>query len=314
MAPTNMNVRQAQVIDPILTTQARGYTNAAAIFPMLFPLADIPVRSMKVVKFGKDDFRLMNTRRAPGANVKTITYGFESEPIALVQDALDAVVPREVSEGAAAVPGVDMASRSVNLVLNIIDLGHEKAAADLAKNAANYGAASKVALAGADKWSDDASDPAQVVEDAKLTVAARIGREPNTLTLGRDVFARLRRHPKVLEQFKYTGRESVSAEMLAAYFDIERVVVGRAVYLPEDASDATPAEFIWGGVAQLSYVNTDGSYLSPSFGYSYRLQGYPIVEQPQWARERRSWLYGVTQERAPVITGADAGFLIQNPL
>ena len=313
MAPNNLNLNQAQVIDPILTTQARGYINAATIFAALFPQVPVPQRAMKVLKFGKESFRIMNTRRAPGASTKVVTYGFESDPIALVQDALNAIVPREIAQ-AAQLPGVDMESKSINMVLNVVDLGHEKLAADLATNPANYAPGNTLAVAGTDKWTDPNSDPFTQVEDGKLTVAAKIGVEPNTLVIGREVFGALRKHPKIKDQFKYTGRESVTVEMLAAYFDIEQVVVGRAVYLPTDAPDDTPANFIWGNAAMLSYVNRDGTYMAPSYGYTYRLDGYPIVEQPYWDNDRKSWIYGVTQERAPVVTGMDAGFLIENPI
>lgn len=314
MAPTNMTVRQAQVIDPILTTQARGYVNAEAIFPALFPVVDIPVRSMRAIRFGRQDFRLMNTRRAPGTATRTVTYGYESDPVALVQDALNASVPREIMEAAAAVPNVDMASRAVNLTQNVIDLGHEKLSAQLATTPGNFAAGNTAALTGSDKWSDPSSDPFAVVEAGKMTVAAKIGREPNVLALGRNVFGALRKNQKIKDQFKYTGRESVTAEMLAAYFDVPKVVVGRQVYLAEDAADDAAAQFVWQDAAVLAYVNTDGTFLSPSFGYSYRLSGYPLVEEPYFDRATKSWLYGVTQERAPVVTGSDAGFLIQNPV
>lgn len=65
MAP--LNTRTAAVIDPILSTHARGYRNMEFIGHLLFPRVSIPNRSMRVIKFGKEAFRKMNTRRAPGA-------------------------------------------------------------------------------------------------------------------------------------------------------------------------------------------------------------------------------------------------------
>lgn len=308
-----INTRQAQVIEPILTAHARGYTNPEAMYPELFPRVTIPQRSMRVLKFGKEDFRIMNTRRAPGGNVKRVTYGFSDEPVTLVQDALDAVVPREVQE-AADLPGVDVATGAVNMVLNVVDLGHEVAARNLALDANKYAASNKQALSGSDKWSDPTADMFEQIEDAKLAVAKRIGREPNTLFLGRDVFGAAKKNAKLKDQFKYTGSESVSVEMLAKYFDVERVVVGRAGFLAEDAPETADIEFVWAGACLLAFVNRSGSYLSPGFGYTYELSGYPIVEQPEWDKSIRSWTYGTTTERAPQLTGADAGFLFTGVL
>jgi hypothetical protein len=48
----------------------------------------------------------------------------------------------------------------------------------------------------------------------------------------------------------------------------------------------------------------------PTFGYSYRLTGYPLVEQPYLDRNSKSWVYPITDEVVPVIAGATAGYLI----
>lgn len=149
MAP--LNTRTAAVIDPILSTHARGYRNLEFISHLLFPRVSIPVRSMRVVKFGKESFRMLNARRAPGADKKRVQYGYASDPVALVQDALEGVVPIEHQEEAAAVPGIDLGQGAVNMVLDIIDLGHEYEAAQLARAPASYGAGNRLALTGADR-------------------------------------------------------------------------------------------------------------------------------------------------------------------
>lgn len=314
MAPQNMNLGQARVIDPILTTQVRGYTNAQFIFPAIYPYANIPVRGMKIIRFDQRAFRTENTRRAPGAPTPAITFGFESDPVALNQDALDAVVPREVQEEASAVPGIDMGAKAVQLVMDKIDLGHELACAKLAMDPANYPSAQKLALSGSDKFSDPASDPLQIVKDMKSTVAKRIGRQPNTGVMALDVLNALTNNQKIRDQFKYTSGESITVEMIARYLQLEKIVVGEAIYLPEGAADGA-GQFIWGGGGfLLAYVDRGGSYLAPSYGYTYRLNGYPIVEVPYWDRSRKSWIYGVTQERQPVAAMPDAAQLIYSVL
>lgn len=41
------------------------------------------------------------------------------------------------------------------------------------------------------------------------------------------------------------------------------------------------------------------------------LRGHPFVEPARWEGSKRSWVYGVTYERAPVLTGIASGFLFQ---
>ncbi len=324
MAPQNMNLGQARVIDPVLTTQARGYTNAEFIFQELFPIADIPVRGMKVIRFDQRAFRREKTRRAPGSSTQSITVGYEAEPVNIVQDALNAKVPRETQEEASAIPGIDLSAHAVELVLEKIDLGYEIDCAALAMTPANYPSGQKTALSGSDKFSDPTSDPLQTVKDLKSKVAKRIGRQPNTMVIALDIFNALTNNQKVKDQFKYTSGDSITVDMLARYLQIEKIVVGEAIYVPEGAADGA-GQFIWGGgSALLAYVNRGGSagvpkksnsYLKPSFGYSYRLSGYPIVEAPFWdGKDSKSWIYGVTQERQSIVAMPDAGELIYNAL
>ncbi|HEY9212067.1 MAG TPA: hypothetical protein VIQ29_04340 [Ancylobacter sp.] len=306
-----MNSRQAQVIDPILSTQARGYTNQEFIGHRILPFADIPNRSMKVIKFGKDAFRrYLNTRRAPGAATQRVQFGYASDPVSLRQEALEALVPDEIGGDAARVPGIDLASVSINAVQDIIALGREVEVASIVRNPALYDGNHKVALAGSDKFSDPDSDPAAIIREGRESVRRSIGRYPNVLAIAPSVFNVLSDHPKIKERFKYTSSESITEAMLAKYFDLDEVIVGKAVALAEGAADTDQADDVWGDDALLFY-RAGTSFLVPSFGFIYRLKGYPLVEQPYYERPVKSWVYPLTEEYRPYVTGAEGGFLIQ---
>lgn len=307
-----MNSRQAQVIDPILSTQSRGYSNPEFIGTRLLPFADLPDRSMKVIRFGKDSFRrYVDTRRAPGAPVKRLQFGYESDPVSLKQEAVEAVVPDEISQGAR-VPGIDLATTSISTAQDVIALGREVEIATLVRDASKYDNNHKITLAGSDKWTDPDSDPAGDVKAGREAVRRSIGRYPNVLTLGPDVFNAASDHPKVKDRFKYTSSESVTAMMLARYFDVEEVLVGKAVALPDTAADTALADDVWGKDALLTYRPAGSNLLVPAFGYTYRLVGYPLVEQPYYERPVKSWIYPLTEEFRPYVTGAEGGFLIKD--
>lgn len=310
MAP--VNTRTAAVIDPILSTHARGYRNSEFIAGALFPRVSVPNRSMRVLKFGKEAFRTMNTRRAPGADKKRVQYGYASDPISLVQDALEGVVPIEHQEEAMSVPGVDLGQGAVQMVLDVVDLGLELDCATMARNAASYSASNKVTLTTTARWTQSASTPEADVDAGKEAIRRFIGRYPNTLVLGPNGFNALKRHAAVKDRFKYTGRDSVTAEMLAAFFDVKKVVVGKGVYLPDTAADTAQATDIWGDDAILAYVPEGDNFQVPSYGYTYELKGYPQVEAPYFERSNDSWIYPTKTERRPYITGADAAFLFVN--
>lgn len=307
-----LNQRTAAVIDPILSTHARGYRNSTFISPVLFPRVSIPNRSMLTIKFGKEAFRKLNTRRAPGSQTKRVQYGYAADPVALVQDSLEGVVPTEHQQEAEKVPGIDLGAGAINMVLDVLDLNLEIESATIARNPASYDGNHKLALAGADRWTEAASDPKADMDEAKEVIRRSIGRYPNTLALGPNAGNALQNHPKIKEQFKYTSKDSITLDMLAAYFDLKKVVKGAAVFLPEQATDADLANDVWGDDAILSYVPEAGdNFQVPSYAYTYELMGYPQVEQPYYDRPTKSWIYPTTVERRPILTGAEGGFLFQ---
>ncbi|SOE00667.1 major capsid protein [Caenispirillum bisanense] len=312
MSNSQMNTAQARVIDPILSNHARGYTNAEHVGHTLFPNVPIPQRGIRRLEFGKEAFRAQNTRRAPGGATKRIQFGYEGKPVALEQHSLEGKVAWEHMEDASRVPGIDLATGAVNLVLDVMALGREIQQAGAARNPANYDANHKLVLAGADKWSDGASKPVQDVNDAKEAIRSTAGRYPNTMVIGPKVFLDLKVHPAVIEQFKYTGKDSITVDMLARYFDVERLEVGKAVFLPENAGDDDAFTDVWGNDVVLAWVPTAGAnWQTPSYGYTYHLAGHPFVEKPYDERNAKSWFYPVTDEHSVELVGADAGFLIQ---
>jgi len=308
-----LNQRTAGVIDPILSTHARGYRNLSFIAQLLFPRVTIPNRSMRVIRFGKESFRMVDTRRAHGADKKRVQYGYASDPVSLVQDALEAVVPIEHQEEAMSIPGINLGANAIDMVLDVVDLGLEFDCAKMARDPANYGANNKLALTGADRWSDPASDPKGDMDAAKEQIRRMIGRYPNTLELGPTAKTALSNHPAIKEQFKYTSKDSITIEMLAAYFEVEKVIVGKAVFLPETAGDDDAASDVWGDDAILAYVPMTGdNFRVPSFDYTYELNGFPQVNQPYWENSNDSWIYPTKVERRPYLVGAEGGFLFQN--
>lgn len=302
----------ARIVDPVLSSVAQGYQNNEMVAQHLFPVVPVDQRGGKIIQFNREDFRLYNTGRTPGSNTKRVSYGYLGASYALEPHSLEGLVPFELMQEANAVPGIDMGRVAVLKTQNIIQLRNEKASADIARNTNNYAASNKVTLAGTSQWSDysGTSNPTKDIETAKEAVRASTGKRPNTVTLSPKAFAAAKQHPFILDRIKYTGRDSVTAEMLANLWDVKRVVVGDAIY--EDATGALTD--VWGKDVVVAYTElgslADGGL--PSYGYTYRLRGNPLVEMPYQDRNAKSWIYPVTDELSPVLAAALAGYLITN--
>ena len=310
MSPLNTN--SARVVDPILSGIAQGYIHAQRVGHTLFPAIDVLQRGGTVIEFGRESFLNYKSRRAPGADAINIQFGYEGKPYSLSQFSLDAPIPREHMEEALTVPGIDLGKRAVNTAMDSLTLTLEIEQAELAGNPDSYPASNKLTLAGTAKWSNADSDPIGDIDAAKDHVRTTCGVEPNRMVIGNTGFRALKRHPKITERFKYTTAESITAKMLAGIFDLDELNVGKATYVENLDANSVFKE-AWGNFACMAYVPTQDAALDqPSFGYTYTLKGHPFVEPPRWEGRNRSWVYGVTYERRPVLTGMAAGFLFQN--
>jgi len=305
-----MSNASARVVDPILTTVAQGYRNSELVFPVLFPVVRVDQRGGKIIQFGREDFRLYSTARAPGAATKRLEVGYSGEPFSLNDYSLEGTVPFESMQEAGAVPDIDLGKIAVMKAQNIIQLGNEVMAATLATTAGSYQAANRVTLAGTAQWSDysGTSDPSRDIQTAIEAVRTAVGKRPNTVVLGPKVWSALKQHPRIIDRIKYTGRDSITLDMLATLWDVKRVVVGDAIY--ED--DAGVIRDVWGKSVVVAFTNVSGLNDGglPSYGYTYRLRNYPLVEVPYQDRNAKSWIYPVTDSLAPVAASINAGYLI----
>jgi len=301
--------KEIQIINPILTSVVQGYRDAALVGEALFPRVTVTTTGGQVLEFGKESFKEYYTKRAPGSNVKRISFGYLGKPYSLENHALEAPVPRESQRDAEAVPHIDLGKRASELVMQVHLRALEIAQAAIATNPDNYDDDHKVTLTGGAKWTNDGSDPKKDIEDAKEAIRSTVGIRPNVLLLSARAYSALKDHPKLIERYKFTTHETITTNMLTALFEVPKIVVGEAVYANEkdDFSD------IWGNNAILAYVPTSpSSNGEPSYGYTYTMEGHPLVEEPYYENNVRSWVYGVSFERVPVLSGMSSGFLIQN--
>ncbi len=126
-------------------------------------------------------------------------------------------------------------------------------------------------------WSDVTnSDPIEDIETGKEAILSVTGQMANTLVLGYQVFRKLKNHPDVIDRIKYTtgvtGR-TVTPELLAAMFDVDRVLVARAIKATNNEGETAAYSFTHGKHALLCHVAQSPGLLTPSAGYMFSWQG-----------------------------------------
>lgn len=304
----SINLGQARIVDPVLSNVARGFKDQARAGFALFPSVPVMLAGGNIIQFGREEFRQYNLRRSPGARTARLPMGYSGAPYALVQDALEVPVPREHMRDASRQPGINLGTiasqKGMRTILNALEVEQ----ANLARNTASYPASNRIALGGGSRWSDAAINPGSSIEVGREAIRTAVGVYPNVAVLSARAFAAARQNPNLLERFKYTSSESVTTEMLARLWNIDRVVVGQSVTVDQ----ADVATDVWGTDVILAYTAVGPvDNAEPSFGFTYEMEDHPLVEQAYWDASAKSWVYPVTYERVPVVAGGGAGYLIQ---
>ncbi|WP_054074208.1 major capsid protein [Comamonas testosteroni] len=294
-----------RIVDPVLTNLAIGYSNAMLVAETLMPFVYTDKEGGKIPRFGKEAFKLYATQRALRAASNRMNPE-DIDGIDVVLDEHDLEYPidyREASESA-----FPLQRLAVKTVTEAIRLGHEAKVAGMVQNPANYGAGNKIILSGTSQFTHKDSDPEGVVDDAKDAISAKIARDPNTMVIGKAAWKALKRHPKLKAILSDTRSRLVQLADLREIFEIENIVVGKAI----KADDQGNTSSIWGDNIVLAYVPQSTpdqrSELEPSFGYTLRKRGQPVVDTR--TENGKVELVRNTDIFRPYLLGAEAGFLI----
>ena len=301
-------LQQLRIVDAVLTNLAAGYINDEFIADSILPRVPVTKEGGKVPLFGKAQFIEHRTERAiRGATnvrdpegVKTLDYVLTEYDIATRLDY------REKQEADFQIDAVETAN-----TMEILRLGHELRVARMVQNPATYAPGNTITLAGADQFTNPASDPLGVVLDAKAAVRSQIVREPNTLWMGYSTYLTLLRHPQLVGLLSTNKDRILTDDELKRFLRVDNLVVGKAV----SSTDGETVTDIWGDNMGLTYTarEVDGqrSYRVPSFGYTLVKQGWPQVDRYQESGGKVEFIRA-TEINDAFVLSKGAGFLISN--
>ncbi|MZH97295.1 hypothetical protein [Dickeya dianthicola] len=306
-------LRGKRIVDPVLTSVARGYRNAAFIGENLFPVVLAEKEGIIVPLFGKGAFVEYDTERAIGAE-SNVLLREKSSSMDIVLNEHDLAAPVDYREQAESLFNEE--TKAARRATNGIDLKRELYAARLAQDPKIYLDKSKKSLAAAERWAGGKGQPVTLIEEGIEAVRNAMGVRPNVMTLGASVMAALRYHPAIQAQIGTNERKRITEEILADIFNIPKVLVGGAVSSPAVGKDQSD---IWGDSLMLHYVApvTAGAESAdenePSFGYTFRRRGMPVVDKYPGAGGKVNYCRYTDIYKVAVV-GGDAGYLLTNIL
>jgi hypothetical protein len=274
--PTSSQVH----VDAILTNISVAYMQRAENFiaDKVFPVVPVDKQSDKYFTYDKNDWlrdeaqvRTDGTESVgSGYNISTATY--YADVFAIHKDIGDqtranADAPINVDREAAEFVTHRLLTRRE------IQFNADFMASGVWANTAT-GVASGASTGEFNQWDNFTdSDPIEDIEAGKAEILSVTGLEANTLVLGYDVFRSLKHHPDLVDRIKYTSSQTITEDMLARMFDIERVLVSKSIKAT-NAEGATGAySFTTGKNALLCHVASAPGLLTPSAGYTFQWTG-----------------------------------------
>lgn len=283
----NVTMRDLRV-DELLTNMSIGYANPAYIADTIAPTVEVNNQTGLIPRFKKSHWfrdeaklRAMGTRSEGGGwdvdsslEYYCPRYSFRDE------------IPDDLRDNANSV--YDLETNSVNFVMDKLAMRRERALAT-AVFGAGLGWTDKTGGSDYEQWNDYAnSTPLLDMTDMMDTVEMKIGREPNTFVIGKQVLNQLRWHPDLIEAIKYTQRGVLSEDLIASLMGVPRMIVGRGIYTasPEGTAEASVSySRIWGKGALLLYLTSGAALNQPAAMYTLVWNRVPNARQ--WMKRMR---------------------------
>ena len=265
-----------RMVDPVLTTIAQGYSNAAMIADILMPVVQVSKMKGKIPSFGREAFLTRdanralraNSNRIPPAEMNFIEFETTERDI---ECAIDYLEEEESSDYAR------IEQRITKQLVDTLHLAREKEVADYVQNPANFASDMKMVCTSADAFDDYGLnvDPIAIIRDGLVSVRNHIARYPNHIFMGDSVYQAIINHPVILEKIKYTGLTSINTQYLREVLEVQNIHVGYALY----TSDGIDFQDVWSDNILLAYVDpsdiSNRSEYNPSYGYILQREGKP---------------------------------------
>ncbi len=183
-----------------------------------------------------DDFRASGTE-AKRASFDATTATYNCQDYALK----DVITPRQMRNTDK--PIMLEADTTKNLTMKVLD-NMEVRLAEILFTTASWTNNTSLAATWADATADVA-DPISAIDTAAINVIKGSGMTPNLCVIGRDVLTHCKINGALRDRMKYTSRDVLTPDILAALFEVPQLIVGQ--HLDDTTNEATAASvgFTW---------------------------------------------------------------------
>lgn len=312
--------RDVHIDVPLSRVAVQAFSTGTFVGPALFPI--VPVGKQSDMYYVIDKASWMRaagtTLRAPKTAPRRVEFSVSSDTYFAHNYALAGENALEVIANAD--NAIDLRRRTANKVTGDLAVDMEVRIANKVTSITNIG--SGIALAGTAKWSDFlSSDPISDVTTGHAFIRNTTGLMANTMLLDYDTHRIVRRHPVLLDMFKYTQGGFLNDAELREVFDVERILIGNAIRNVAQEGQAASMVNIWGNNCLLCHVDNAAPGLeTQTFGLGFRWtpDGIPapmqasVYNDPDPGRKTEIVEVGYYQDEK--IVAKDLAYLIGSTL
>ena len=302
-------------VDAVLTNLSLRYRNEGLIADMVLPIVKVNKRSDKYFVYEKgQSYRLIDSSVGPKAQPNEVDWKVGTQNYSVDDYALADYLPVENVDNADTPiePRMD-----TNEFLNEwLALDREVRVSKIVFTHGTYDAANKTDLVAA-KWGTDDDDP---VNDVLGAVEGCFMRA-NTLVFGQAAWQKFRALPEILDAVKAATRNQgahgglASAPEIAALFEVDNVLIGRARYITSKRGQADTYARVWGKAMAALHVKKNPGVRSITFGVSFQ----EMLKQTQTMFDPKRGAKGAEYIKVGYncdekIVAKDLGYLLYNVL
>jgi hypothetical protein len=231
--------------------------------------------------------RVPATIRARGTHARRVQFTVTSGSYYANNYALATETPLE--DLANADNAIQLRENNTVLLVNGLKLDQERRIANLVCSITNVG--SGYQPSGTTKWNNANSDPVAQVNTGHAFIRQRTGLKANVALIDFDTLQVVRRHPLLLDLYKYTSGGELADAQIAGLFKVQRLLVAQAVVENQiEGTAASSMTNVWGNRLILAHVGAATGLKSTTFGVRFRWTDpvYPAAFGVQTAVENQA--------------------------
>ncbi len=264
-------------IDLMLTNISIQTKNEGYLAETVMPIIPVRLESSKYFVYDLSRFDAPPALRAERARYGRVEFTMSTDTYSCEEYGLELPIDDRERQNAIEPLNVDVDSTEIltDMVLN----DREQRVCNVVLTAANYthtnttdyGSSNPLAWLPANASSDPIKD---ITITGRETIRKLIGRYPNTLYFGAEVFSNLKQHPTIVDRIKYNGSGVVPGKVtlaaMADLFEVDNVYVGLPLRRTSNSNQTDVLADVWGKNALLAYVNPRPAIKQISLAYMFQ--------------------------------------------